>query len=88
MERKQLKLNKRDERFRGLLEARGVCDEKIVDVLESGYTLGMVPGTISDQMYGNKMFSSCFGIHEFVEYVKGKHEFQKLPGFVEYVAKI
>lgn len=87
MERKQLKLNKRDERFRGLLEARGVCDEKIVDVLESGYTLGMVPGTISDQMYGNKMFSSCFGIHEFVEYVKGKHEFQKLPGFVEYVAK-
>lgn len=85
--RLRLKLRKSDEKLKEILSSRGVPDEKIIDILESGYTLGMVAGTISDKMYGNKAFSSCFNIDEFVEYIQGRHRFQELPAFIEYTAK-
>lgn len=81
-----------DRRLEEVLTAKGVSKEKIIDVMSSGYTLrkfltsfkGEISEKVSDKMYGNKAFSSCFEIDEFVEYIHGRYKFPELPPFSEY----
>jgi hypothetical protein len=81
-----------DRRLEEVLRSKGVSEKKIIDVLDSGYTLrkfltsykGGISEKISDKMYGNKGFSSCFEIDEFIEYIYGRYNFPELPTFSEY----
>jgi hypothetical protein len=69
------------------LKEAGLNDDRIADVLNSGYYLrgwmsaqGSPPYfTVSDMLYGNKMQSSSFDLTEFVAYVRGERELERAP---------
>ena len=79
------------EAFKKLLNDRGISDDKIDDVIDSGYFLHNVGGVdrVLDSMYGLKMSSSCLDIDKFCEYVRGEsNSFQKYDfSHCSYIAK-
>lgn len=78
-----------------ILKEKNVKDKVIDKVISSGYIIrrwmdyrtpeGYI--TVCDKMYGNKQFSSSFNIDKFIDYVKGKNTFEKLPKFRTYKVK-
>jgi hypothetical protein len=67
------------ESLRKLLEERGLDQQRIDDVIDSGYFLRdwidpfsrRTWTTVSDLMYGNKQLSGSFEIDEFITYING-----------------
>lgn len=82
------------ERLAELLRKRKVSKNLIEKVIESGYIIRRFGGfgsapweAVSDSMYGNKGYSSCFDIDKFVGYIHGNYSFPELPPYVEYTVK-
>jgi hypothetical protein len=80
-----MKIRGFERRLQSVFRAKGVAEEKIDEVLESGYILH--GGMVLDKMYGTKGFSSCFNVDEFVDYVQGRHKYTKLEAPIEYTVK-
>ncbi|WP_430401638.1 hypothetical protein [Fluviicola sp.] len=78
-----------------ILRQKNISDNLIDKVINSGYIIrhwmdfktpeGYI--TVSDKMYGNKQFSSSFDIDKFIDYIKGKNVFEKLPDFTSYTVR-
>lgn len=89
-------LEKRKEKLIQLLRDRAINEEKIAEVIESGYMLFSVDGMdcIVDQMYGLKGATSCFEIDQFCQYIKGennpfpKHDFSHCTYIVKTIEEI
>lgn len=70
-----------------ILKDAGFCDDRIADVLDSGYYLRgwmSAPGsppyfTVSDMLYGNKMLSSSFETEAFIAYLRGERALERAP---------
>ena len=81
--------------IRAVLEERGVSNQLIESVIDSGYWIRNYVDpfnqrtwkAISDRMYGNKGQSSNFDIEEFIDHIHGNHSFAPLPDFAKYHAK-
>jgi hypothetical protein len=84
-----------EEKLMEVLKERGVPQDKIDDVIDSGYIIrnfvdpfsGRKWESVSDKMYGSKGFSSIFDVDQFIDYINGKYKFPKLPNFIEYTVK-
>jgi len=83
-----------EKRLIEILNEKQVAEKLIDDILESGYIIRRWQGaqnsiieTISDKMYGNKMFSGSFEIDKFIKYAKKEYEFESLSNFVTYKIK-
>jgi hypothetical protein len=65
-------LEKYAEKLANALKDRGISEQKITDVIDSGYVLFPVNGMncVLDQMYGLKGMSSCFELDKFCEYLE------------------
>ena len=68
------------------LRSRGVADELIARVKDSGYFLkawatmsGQPHYTVSDSLYGNKGLSSSFELERFIRHISGEPAFDPLP---------
>jgi hypothetical protein len=80
-----------DDKLAQLLRNQGVTERVVQNVIESGYYMrpwsncgsGGTHETVSDLMYGNKVFSSSFEFDQFVAYLKGDHSFDLLPPLYE-----
>jgi hypothetical protein len=73
--------------FIRILKDAGISDDRISDVLDSGYYLrawASVPGsprdiTVSDKLYGNKISSSKFELEAFIAYLHGEQRLAPGP---------
>jgi hypothetical protein len=83
----KLELNEMQHSLGSCLMNARLSDDRIADVLDSGYYLRSwmpLPGTpppvtVSDMLYGNKVFSSRFETTSFIAYLRGEHTFQRAP---------
>jgi len=83
------------QKLKDILKSKGISNNKIDDVIASGYTIrrfgspfgGQVSDFINDQMYGNKQPSGIFDIDTFVEYIQGKNSFDRAHPFPTYNVK-
>lgn len=83
------------ERLVEILKSKGVSEEIIHNVVDSGYIIrgfadpfsGRTWESVSDQMYGSKQISSAFDIDDFIRYIHGENKFMRLPNFREYTVK-
>jgi hypothetical protein len=70
-----------------ILKGAGFGDDRIADVLDSGYYLrGWMSApasppyfSVSDMLYGNKMLSSCFKTEAFIAYLRGERDLERAP---------
>ena len=84
-----------EERLMEVLRDKGVPQNMIEDVIDSGYIIrkfgdpfsGRTWESISDKMFGSKGLSSCFDVDQFIKYINGTFKFPELPKFVEYTVK-
>ncbi|OCH30207.1 hypothetical protein A6E13_03125 [Aliivibrio fischeri] len=55
------------------LQEKGILEDKIAEVIDSGYAFcpSLGANVVIDQMYGLKGSSSCFELDDFVAYLKG-----------------
>lgn len=80
-----------DQRLQRLCCERGLSDDLIRQIVDSGFYLRTLVNpissetweTVSDMMYGNKQFSSSFAIDEFLAHVTATRKLDSLPSFVE-----
>src|SRR4051812_21718067 len=79
------------DRLLRLLHDRGIGDDVVSAVLDSGFYLRDCFDpfsrqrymSVSDGMYGNKQFSSSFDVDDFVRYLRGENPFDAAPPFNE-----
>ncbi|MFA0642279.1 hypothetical protein AB4605_13610, partial [Vibrio cyclitrophicus] len=66
-------LDRYSEKLAIALQEKGIPEDKIAKVVDSGYAFcpSLGPNVVIDQMYGLKGSSSCFELDDFVTYLKG-----------------
>lgn len=66
--------DKDEEKLEMALKNKGIPDQKIADVIDSGYVLYPNGGVnvVLDKMYGLKGTSSCFNFDKFCQYLEGE----------------
>ena len=80
-----------NDRLLRLLHDRGIGDDVVSAVLDSGFYFrdSFDPVSrqrymsVSDGIYGNKQFSSIFDVDDFVRYLRGENRFDAAPPFNE-----